>query len=170
MFLLVERFHLHLKVVVGGREQLNRNDNVSIDSYAKRDNIWIHIESRPEDNKVKEQSGTREEVYGEETAPKSPDPEEVKEFHTSITNVSEVRLVRKTESVSVKKSDGPLSPEEELATKPSSEDYIVPGWPPDVSRNVSYYVDLESKNTSIMRPKLGPIMAKGRMGKSIFQP
>jgi len=152
--------------VGGPRDQLNRNENVSIDSYAKRDNIWIHIESRPEDNKVKDTTGLGD---NDETGPKIPTDQAKKEFHTSITNATEVRLVRKTESVSVKKSDVKNDEGEELATKSATvEDYTVPGWPPEVSRNVSHYVDIESKNTSIMRPKLGPIMAKGRMGKSFL--
>ncbi len=42
------------------------------------------------------------------------------------------------------------------------------GWPPEVSRNVTHYVDLDSKSSSILKPKLGPIISKSKMGSWNF--
>jgi len=59
----------------------------------------------------------------------------------------------------VKDQEGPL--DKTLETKNIPTDYEVPGWPPEVSRNVSNYIDFDSKNTFIMGPNLRPFSTEG---------
>jgi hypothetical protein len=175
LFISVERFHLHLKVVVGARDDLSgeRPENLSMISgtLSKRDNIWIHIESRhDEEESANNKNNNIDKVL--ETPEKNLASKFItqsKENHTIRSNTSEIRLVRKTESVSEKKSDNSSvlissTGDETPTTKPTFEDYKVSGWPPEVSRNVTHYVNLESKNSPILKPKLGPIISKSKMG------
>ena len=178
----VERFHLHLKVVVGARDDLSgeRPDNLSMVSgtLSKRDNIWIHIESRHDEEESANNNNINSSNNNNNIDKVLETPEknlaskfisQSKENHTFRSNTSEIRLVRKTESVSEKKSDNSSvlissTAGETPTTKPTFEDYKVSGWPPEVSRNVTHYVDLESKSSSLLKPKLGPIISKSKMG------
>jgi hypothetical protein len=160
-----------LKVVVGGGNEMlvdrHNNNNLSMisGSISKRDNIWIHIQSRPEesaniddDNKDKDKVlETADANFASKHVSKS------NESHTIKSNSSEIRLVRKTESVSEKKSESSTVDE---TTKRTFEDYKVAGWPPEVSRNVSHYVDLLNNDSPMLKPKLGPILPKNKLGKN----
>jgi len=48
-----------------------------------------------------------------------------------------------------------------LETKNVLREYAVPGWPPEVSRNVSNYIDFQGKTTFILGPKLGIVNMEG---------
>jgi hypothetical protein len=49
----------------------------------------------------------------------------------------------------------------------TKENFEVPGWPPEVSFNVTHYVDLDSLNTSLIVPTLRePISSKSKQKSS----
>lgn len=94
-----------------------------------------------------------------------------KEIQTFRSNSSEIRLVRKVENVSLANvtSTTPAPPSTSstsTTSKSTHDDYKVAGWPPEVTRNVTHYIDLDDPTSSILRPKLGPILSKSRMGES----
>ena len=208
-FILVERFHLHLKVVVGGRGDDigigERHDNLSMisGSISKSDNIWIHIESRQDRDDSLLNNSNDDDIYNnnnnnnkvletpqQNLALKFPDQSKdslavalsQSEPQTIVSNTSEIRVVRKTESVSEKKTEKSVPKNvsnkkadksvaldvETPTTKQNFDDYKVAGWPPEVSRNVSAYIDFENKNSSLLKPRLGPILSKSKMGSWRF--
>ena len=160
-----------MKVVVGGGNEMlvdrHNNNNLSMisGSISKRDNIWIHIQSRPEESANIDDDNKDKVLEAADANFASKLVSKSNESHTIKSNSSEIRLVRKTESVSEKKSESSTVDE---TTKRTFEDYKVAGWPPEVSRNVSHYVDLLNNDSPMLKPKLGPILPKNKMGKNYF--
>ena len=180
------------EMLISGRHNSlnsNNNNNNLSNLISKRDDIWIHIESRPDDGSVNS-SGT-DDADAKSDAGSDDDTKlfpvgSSKEIQTLRSNSSEISLVRKTESVSVEKSElaaskststtatgsstaaasgSSSSTAEETSPRVTHDDYKVAGWPPEVSRNVTHYIDLDNPNSPILKPKLGPILSKSRLGE-----
>ena len=173
-------------------------------SISKSDNIWIHIESRQDRDDSLLNNSNDDDIYNnnnnnnnkvletpqQNLALKFPDQSKdslavalsQSEPQTIVSNTSEIRVVRKTESVSEKKTEKSVPKNvsnkkadksvaldaETPTTKQNFDDYKVAGWPPEVSRNVSAYIDFENKNSSLLKPRLGPILSKSKMGSWRF--
>jgi len=106
--------------VVGARDDLSgeRPNNLSMLSgtLSKSDNIWIHIESRHDEEDSANSNSNNINNSNIDKVLETPEKNLASKFisqskehhHTFRSNTSEIRLVRKTESVSEKKSDTSL--------------------------------------------------------------